>query len=42
MGLFIQYALAATQFAVGQAELQITPEFAERIGCLHRLRHRRI
>ena len=25
MGLFIQYALAATQFAMGQAKLEITP-----------------
>jgi 3-oxoacyl-[acyl-carrier-protein] synthase II len=32
MGLFIQYALAATQFAMEQAKLQITPETANRTG----------
>ena len=32
MGLFIQYALAATEFAVKQAGLRITPETAERAG----------
>ena len=32
MGLFIQYALAATQFAMGQSKLQITPEIADRTG----------
>ena len=32
MGLFIQYALAATQFALEQAKLQITPEIANRTG----------
>ena len=32
MGLFIQYALAATQFAMEQAKLQITPEVADRTG----------
>jgi len=32
MGLFIQYALAATQFAMGQAKLEITPEVADRAG----------
>lgn len=32
MGLFIQYAIAATQFAMDQARLKITPEVAERVG----------
>ncbi len=32
MGLFIQYAIAATQFAMDQAGLKITPEVAERVG----------
>jgi 3-oxoacyl-[acyl-carrier-protein] synthase II len=32
MGLFIQFAVAATQFALEQAQLQITPEIADRTG----------
>ena len=32
MGLFIQYALAASEFALQQAGLKITPEIAERAG----------
>jgi len=32
MGAFIQYALAATQFALEQARLTITPQIAERTG----------
>jgi len=32
MGLFIQYALAATQFALGQSKFQVTPEIADRTG----------
>jgi 3-oxoacyl-[acyl-carrier-protein] synthase II len=32
MGLFIQYALAATHFAIAHADLQIKPAFAERVG----------
>jgi len=32
MGLFIQYALAATHFAMEMAGLEVTPEFAERTG----------
>ena len=32
MGLFIQYALAAAEFAVKQARLEVTPETAERTG----------
>jgi len=32
MGLFIQFALAASQFAMEQAQLQITPELADRTG----------
>jgi 3-oxoacyl-[acyl-carrier-protein] synthase II len=32
MGLFIQYALAATQFAMEQAKLEITPAVADRTG----------
>jgi len=32
MGLFIQYALAAAEFAIGQAGLKIVPEVAERAG----------
>ncbi len=32
MGLFIQYALAAAEFAMAQSELNVTPEIAERVG----------
>jgi 3-oxoacyl-[acyl-carrier-protein] synthase II len=32
MGRFIQFALAATQFAVEQSGLKITSEFADRVG----------
>src|SRR3972149_4339944 len=32
MGLFIQYALAASEFALEQSGLKITPELAERAG----------
>ena len=32
MGLFIQFALAATQFAMEQAQLKITPELVDRTG----------
>ena len=32
MGLFIQFALAATKFAMEQAGLEITPEISERVG----------
>ena len=32
MGLFIQFALAATEYAVAQARLTMAPEFAERVG----------
>ncbi len=32
MGRFIQFALAATHFALEQARLEIAPEFAERTG----------
>ncbi len=32
MDLFIQYALAATQFALDDAELKISPEHADRVG----------
>ena len=32
MGLFIQFALAASQFAMEQAQLKIGPELAERAG----------
>jgi 3-oxoacyl-[acyl-carrier-protein] synthase II len=32
MGLFIQFALAASQFAMEQAQLKITPELADRTG----------
>src|ERR1035437_1482830 len=32
MGLFIQYAIAATEFAVQQARLKSTPDVAERAG----------
>ncbi|MBI3895616.1 MAG: beta-ketoacyl-ACP synthase II [Acidobacteria bacterium] len=34
MGLFIQYALAASGFAMQQASLPITPDNAERVGVL--------
>ena len=42
MGLFIQFALAAAQFAMEQAQLQITPGHRRPRGCVHRLRHRRV
>jgi 3-oxoacyl-[acyl-carrier-protein] synthase II len=32
MGLFIQFGMAAAEFAVAQAGLKIQPEFAERVG----------
>jgi 3-oxoacyl-[acyl-carrier-protein] synthase II len=32
MGLFIQFALAAANFAIEQAQLQIKPDFSERVG----------
>jgi len=32
MGLFIQFALAASQFAMEQAQLEITPELADHTG----------
>ncbi|HVA00860.1 MAG TPA: beta-ketoacyl-ACP synthase II [Terriglobia bacterium] len=32
MGLFIQFGMAAAQFAMEQAGLKIEPEFAERVG----------
>jgi 3-oxoacyl-[acyl-carrier-protein] synthase II len=32
MGLFIQFAMAATQFAMAQSGLKITPDMAERVG----------
>lgn len=32
MGLFIQFALAASQFALEQARLDIQPSFADRVG----------
>ncbi len=32
MDVFIQYALAASQFAVDDAELKVTPEIADRVG----------
>ena len=32
MGLFIQFALAASQFAMQQAQLEITPELADHTG----------
>jgi 3-oxoacyl-[acyl-carrier-protein] synthase II len=32
MGLFIQFALAASQFAMEQAQLKVTPELAARAG----------
>ncbi len=32
MGLFIQYALAASTFAIDQARLNVKPEIAERVG----------
>jgi len=32
MGMFIQYALAGAEFAMKQAQLEITPEIAERTG----------
>jgi 3-oxoacyl-[acyl-carrier-protein] synthase II len=32
MGRFIQFAIAASQFAMEQARLKVEPEFAERVG----------
>jgi 3-oxoacyl-[acyl-carrier-protein] synthase II len=32
MGRFIQFAIAASQFAMEQAKLKVEPEFAERVG----------
>ena len=32
MGLFIQFALAASQFAMEQAQLELTPQLADRTG----------
>jgi 3-oxoacyl-[acyl-carrier-protein] synthase II len=32
MGLFIQFALAASQFAMEQAQLKVTPQLADRAG----------
>jgi len=32
MGLFIQFALAATHYAMKQSQLQVTPEVADRVG----------
>jgi 3-oxoacyl-[acyl-carrier-protein] synthase II len=32
MGLFIQFAMAATQFAMEQAQLEVTPQVADRTG----------
>ncbi|MGO8734156.1 MAG: beta-ketoacyl-ACP synthase II [Terriglobia bacterium] len=32
MGLFIQFALAASQFAVQQAQLKVSPEIADHVG----------
>jgi 3-oxoacyl-[acyl-carrier-protein] synthase II len=32
MGLFIQFALAASQFAMEQAQLKVVPELADRVG----------
>ena len=32
MGRFIQFAMAATEFAVNSAQLQVTPEDAEQVG----------
>jgi 3-oxoacyl-[acyl-carrier-protein] synthase II len=32
MGLFIQFALAASQFAVEQAQLKVSPEIADHVG----------
>jgi len=32
MGLFIQFALAASQFAMEQAQLKVAPELADRVG----------
>lgn len=32
MGLFIQFALAASQFAMEQAQFKVTPELADRVG----------
>ena len=32
MGMFIQYALAAAEFAMKTAQLEITPDIAERTG----------
>ena len=42
MDVFIQFALAASQFAVDDARLTVTPEIADSRRRLHRLRDRRL
>ena len=42
MDVFIQYAIAASQFAMDDSGLAITPENAPRRRRLHRLGHRRV
>ncbi len=42
MDVFIQYAIAASQFAMDDAALQITPELAPNARRVHRLGHRRV
>jgi len=32
MGRFIQFAIAASEFAMNQARLKVLPDFAERVG----------
>ena len=42
MDVFIQYAVAASQFAMDDSGLAITAENAPDVGVLHRLRDRRV
>ena len=42
MDVFIQFALAASQFAVDDARLEVTPEIADSRRRLHRVGHRRL
>ena len=42
MDVFIQFAIAASQFAMDDAGLEVTPDIAHARRRLHRLRHRRV
>ena len=42
MDVFIQYAIAASQFAMDDARLTVTPEIADARRRVHRVGHRRV